>query len=76
MITGDHSETGGAIAWELGLVSQVVAGAELDWIDDVALADKVAEADVFARVTPQHKIRIVRALQGQGARGGDDRRRR
>ncbi len=67
MITGDSSATAAAIARQAGLdVTRVVSGAELELLDDEALASLTREVSVFARVSPQHKLRIVRALQAQG----------
>ncbi|MFE9925929.1 cation-translocating P-type ATPase [Streptomyces sp. NPDC005774] len=66
MITGDHAVTAGAIARELGIPGAAVTGAELDRIDETALADRLDEVGVVARVSPEHKIRIVRALQDRG----------
>ncbi|MFC4057656.1 cation-translocating P-type ATPase [Planomonospora corallina] len=67
MITGDHAVTAGAIAGELGIPGGAVTGAELDRIsDDAELARRLDEVGVIARVSPAHKIRIVRALQGRG----------
>ncbi|MFD0212846.1 cation-translocating P-type ATPase [Streptomyces hirsutus] len=67
MITGDHAVTAGAIARELGIPGAAVTGAELDRIDDeTALAERLDEVGVVARVSPEHKIRIVRALQDRG----------
>ncbi len=70
MITGDHPETALAVAREVGIVGQedgqVVAGAELQRLDDAALAKRVADVAVFARVTAEHKLRIVRALRSRG----------
>ncbi|MFN8028442.1 MAG: cation-transporting P-type ATPase [Acidimicrobiia bacterium] len=66
MITGDHASTGAAIAGQLGMGGRVMTGAELDALDDDALVDAVTDVDVFARVAPEHKIRIVRALQARG----------
>jgi Ca2+-transporting ATPase len=63
MITGDHPTTAQAIAESLGIGGQVVRGADLDGLDDVALAERVPDIGVFARVAPEHKLRIVRALQ-------------
>ncbi|MGD9538956.1 MAG: cation-transporting P-type ATPase [Alphaproteobacteria bacterium] len=69
MITGDHAATAGAIAGQLGLAggAEVVSGAELDRTPDDALAGLAARAEVFARTNPEHKLRIVRALQSTGA---------
>ena len=67
MITGDAGATAAAIAFEAGLdAARVVSGAELELLDDAALAGLTREVSVFARVSPQHKLRIVRALQTQG----------
>ena len=66
MITGDHKATAAAIARELGLRGEVISGAELDALDDAALADRVNATAVFARVSPTHKVRIVRALKALG----------
>ena len=69
MITGDHPATAGAIARELGIVDaggEVVSGPELAQMDDAALAARVRDIRVYARVDPEQKIRIVRALQARG----------
>ena len=71
MITGDHASTASAVGRDLGLPpagSDVVAvtGVELDAMDDHELRDRIADIDVFARVAPEHKIRLVSALQSQG----------
>ncbi|MBA3590791.1 HAD-IC family P-type ATPase, partial [Methylibium sp.] len=70
MITGDHPATALAIARELGIVgadeSDAMTGAELAALDDAALAARVAETRVYARVDPAQKIRIVAALQSRG----------
>ena len=68
MITGDHGVTARAIADELGIRTEggVISGHELEQIGDEALADVVHEVDVFARATPEHKLRLVRALQANG----------
>ncbi|MEB2286143.1 MAG: cation-translocating P-type ATPase [Myxococcales bacterium] len=69
MITGDHPTTAVAVARELGIAvgGRVVTGAEIDrWSDD-ALAAAAGEVAVYARVDPEHKLRIVRALQRCGA---------
>jgi magnesium-transporting ATPase (P-type) len=70
MITGDHAETAAAIARKLGLgdrQSRAVTGAELDRTQDADLPALATRADVFARTSPAHKLRIVRALQSTGA---------
>ncbi len=66
MITGDHKATAAAIARELQLKGEVVDGAELDALSDQALAQRVNGISVFARVSPEHKVRIVKALQAVG----------
>ena len=66
MITGDHKSTGSAIAKELGLVGQAITGAELERMDSHELSAVIDDIMVFARVTPTHKMKIVRALQAKG----------
>ena len=66
MITGDHVLTGSAIARELGIAGTGVSGTELERMDDATLRERVAEIGVFARVSPDHKLRIVEALQARG----------
>ncbi len=68
MITGDHPLTAQRIAADVGIdtVGRVVTGAELNDVDDAELAELVAEVSVYARVSPEHKLRIVGALQDQG----------
>ena len=66
MITGDHRDTGVAIARELGLDGKAVTGAELDRMKGGELADAVDGIAVFARVAPRHKVMIVQALQSKG----------
>jgi Ca2+-transporting ATPase len=67
MITGDHAVTAAAIAGELGIPGQAVTGSDLDAIDDDAvLARRLDDIGVVARVSPSHKIRIVRVLQDRG----------
>lgn len=66
MITGDHKATAAAIACELGLPGGVVSGAELDAMSDEELAARVDALTVFARVSPAHKVRIVKALKATG----------
>ncbi len=69
MITGDHAATAAAIARQLGLGEnpRVLSGRELDDIPDSELPGIVAKTSVFARTSPEHKLRIVRALQASGA---------
>lgn len=68
MITGDHPVTAQAIARELGLLKsgRAISGAELEAMSDEELARRVGSLDVFARVSPVHKLRVVTALQQQG----------
>ena len=66
MITGDHQTTASAIAAELGLHGRSVSGTELNRLDDAQLGAAVDHIAVFARVTPAHKVKIVRALQARG----------
>jgi Ca2+-transporting ATPase len=66
MITGDHRTTAAAVARELGLTGEVVEGAALDAMDDDELARRIDGIAVFARVSPQHKVKIVRALRADG----------
>lgn len=66
MITGDFPETARAIAQEIGLIrtdGQVVTGAELNEMSDEYLEERIEDIDVFARVSPEHKVRIVEALK-------------
>ncbi len=69
MITGDHGATAAAIARQLGLADDpiVVTGAELEAVSDADLPALAQETSVFARTNPEHKLRIVRALQSEGA---------
>ncbi|MEW5864283.1 MAG: HAD-IC family P-type ATPase [Pseudomonadota bacterium] len=69
MITGDHAATAAAIARELGIAAspRTVTGAELDAWSDAEMAERTPQTDVFARTSPEHKLRIVRALQARGA---------
>ncbi len=68
MITGDHAGTARAVAARLGLddTAAVLTGRDLDALDDSQLAVRVEEASVFARTSPQHKLRLVEALQASG----------
>ena len=68
MITGDHPATARAIARELGLLREghVVTGADLDAMSDEALAKDIETFDVYARVSPAHKLRVVSTLQNRG----------
>jgi P-type Ca2+ transporter type 2C len=66
MITGDHATTARAIARELGLQGEAVNGVELDQMSDEELRKRIDSIDVFARVTPSHKVRLVQILRGNG----------
>ena len=68
MITGDHAVTAAAIARQLGLgdTPKVLTGAELDALPDRDFAAAVRDTEVFARTSPEHKLRIVQALQAEG----------
>jgi magnesium-transporting ATPase (P-type) len=70
MITGDHAGTALAISREMGLVTtddvRVLTGAELEALSQEQLKEVVRDVDVYARASPEHKIRIVRALQSHG----------
>ncbi|MDO8933785.1 MAG: HAD-IC family P-type ATPase, partial [Rhodocyclaceae bacterium] len=66
MITGDHRVTAAAIARDLGLIGEVREGREIEGISGTALAELVERTVVFARVSPEHKLRIVEALQARG----------
>ncbi|TWO79244.1 cation-translocating P-type ATPase [Denitratisoma oestradiolicum] len=66
MITGDHAATATAIARDLGLAGEVHEGRELDGLTEAELAELVLQSAVLARVAPEHKMRIVAALQSRG----------
>lgn len=68
MITGDHAGTAAAIARQIGLENtrDVLTGADLDDLDDAQLRQEVVETDIFARTSPEHKLRLVMALQAHG----------
>lgn len=68
MITGDHAKTAAAIGKQIGLQNPdtVLTGADLDAMSDVALKESVLDCDIFARTSPEHKLRLVMALQSLG----------
>jgi len=68
MITGDHAFTAVAIGRQVGLKNpdQVLTGVDLEKLDDAALAAAVLHTDIFARTSPEHKLRLVTALQAHG----------
>ncbi|MFZ3042830.1 MAG: cation-transporting P-type ATPase [Thiobacillus sp.] len=73
MITGDHAATAQAIGKQLGLgghstgeAVRAVTGAEIETLDDAQLREVVAKTDIFARASPEHKLRLVEALQSLG----------
>jgi Ca2+-transporting ATPase len=69
MITGDHAGTARAIGEQLGIASagaSVLTGVELGGMDDAALRARVREVPIYARVAPDHKLRVVQALQSHG----------
>ena len=68
MITGDHRVTAMAIAQQVGLINadSALTGQDIEAMDDEQLDARIADVDVYARVTPEHKLRLVTALQAQG----------
>jgi magnesium-transporting ATPase (P-type) len=68
MITGDHKGTAAAIGRQIGLHNpdSVLTGADLDGLNDASLAAAVLDTDIFARTSPEHKLRLVMALQSHG----------
>ncbi|MEA4919464.1 MAG: cation-translocating P-type ATPase [Clostridiaceae bacterium] len=69
MITGDHKDTAAAIAKELGMITsddQAITGLELSALDDESFSKRIEDISVYARVQPEHKVRIVNAWQEKG----------
>jgi len=70
MITGDHKLTAQAIAEQLGIITngaeKALSGVELDQLSDAELRERVKTVSVYARVSPEHKLRVVKALQTNG----------
>jgi Ca2+-transporting ATPase len=66
MITGDHKDTALAVARELGIEGEAMTGAELEAVDALDLVERIEHIGVFARVAPEHKVKIVRALKAKG----------
>jgi P-type Ca2+ transporter type 2C len=66
MITGDNQETALAVANQVGLFGKVLTGEELDRITDQELSNLIKDITIFARVRPEHKLRIVKVLKDQG----------
>ena len=69
MITGDHPDTARAIGYELGMLGksdEILVGNELDRLDEEALRERIARVSIYARVTAEHKLRIVRAWKTRG----------
>ena len=69
MITGDHKITAKAIGEEIGICEneeEIITGAQLDKLDEGKLKDVIEKYKVFARVSPEHKVKIVKAFSGNG----------
>ncbi len=78
MITGDHKDTAAAIAMELGIIDspdQAITGAQLNDMDDAEFARNIEKYSVYARVQPEHKVRIVNGWKAKGTYYCNDRRR-
>jgi len=70
MITGDYRDTAAAIAKQLGIISsddQVLAGSDLNQMTDAQMDEAAAKVNVYARVSPEHKVKIVQAMKNNGA---------
>lgn len=66
MITGDHPNTAKAVAERIGISGKVMTGEELNGYDDIFLQNHINEYGIFARVAPEHKVKIVKMLQSKG----------
>lgn len=69
MITGDHKTTASAIAKNIGIIddeTEALSGSEIDALSDAEFAEKVTHVCVFARVSPEHKVKIVKAIRAHG----------
>ncbi len=66
MITGDHKITAAAIAQELGIEGEILSAGELEGLNEEALSNRIDDVAVFARVTPEQKVRIVQVLKKCG----------
>lgn len=66
MITGDHLLTAEAIANEIGITGKSISGEDLDKLSDAQFAEEVEQITIYARVNPEHKIRIIKALKAKG----------
>jgi len=66
IITGDHPLTAQHVARELGINSEILTGVDLDQLTEKELEEKIKQIAIYARVSPQHKLEIVKALQKQG----------
>jgi P-type Ca2+ transporter type 2C len=66
MITGDHLLTAEAIAKEIGITGKSISGGDLDKLTDAQFTEEVEQITIYARVNPEHKIRIIKALKAKG----------
>ncbi len=66
MITGDHIKTASAIAKKIGMPQSGITGTDINKMSDIELRKNIKKYSVFARVTPEHKVRIVKAFQANG----------
>lgn len=66
MITGDNLETAKAVASEIGIIGEALSGLELDALTDAQFRQRVENINIYARVNPEHKIRIIQALKQHG----------